>query len=200
MTTETHREKSTTEQHDAYRALRRAAQLWLNKVAQELEVIERLEDLLPDFVRRRYIIGTVYRWERTEGKAHGAIELAPVDIDKDDVKAADALHADVGKLFDWLVNKRPEVEQGDGSERPARGLTEYNGTIHYEFFLTGLPGFESGLRVTINGLPPGSACHITKKVTGTKVVEVVEYEMVCDDELGISPEEHAEEAEREAVQ
>ncbi len=188
------------DQHDAFREQRKSALYWLCKATADLEVLDRIEDILPSFVRRRYIITSLYRWEPTTGKAHGSLALSPVNFDKDDVKAADALHADVGKLFDWLVNKRPEVEQGDGSSRPARGLTEWNGTINYEFTLTGLPDFEGGLRVAINGLPAGSACHVTKKVKGTRVVEDVEYEMVCDDEQGMSPEERAEEAEREAVQ
>ena len=201
MTTETHQEKDTTEEHDAFREHRKSAHYWLDKATKDLEDIDRMEPLLPSFVRRRYTITSLCRWEPPTGKAQGSLGLSPVNFDKDDVKAADALHADVGKLFYWLVNKRPEVEQGDGSSRPARGVTKWNGTINYEFFLTGLPDFEGGLRVTITGLPAGSACHVIKKVTGSKVVEDVEYEMVCDDdEPGISPEERAEEAEREAVQ
>ena len=74
------------------------------------------------------------------------------------------------------------------------------GLISYTFTLVGLPGFEDGLEIIVGRLPAGSACHITKKVKGTRVVEDVEYEMVCDDEAGISPQERAEEAEREAVQ
>ncbi len=169
-------------EHDAYRSLRKSSLYWLEKATREIEILDRIEILLPSFVRRRYIISSLYRWEPSTGKAHGSLDLSPVNFGKDDVRAADALHADVGKLFDWLVNKRPEVEQGDGSSRPARGLTEWNGTIHYEFTLTGLPGFEGGLRVNIAGLPPGSACHITKISKGKKVVEEFEYKMDCDDD------------------
>lgn len=183
-------------QHDAYRSLRKSSLYWLEKATKEIEILDRIEILLPSFVRRRYIISSLYRWEPSQGaSAHGSIDLAPVNFDKDDVKTGNALHADVGKLFDFLLTKCPEVEQGEDSLRPARGLTAWNGLIHYEFTLAGLPGFEGGLRVTVNGLPAGSACHIIKKVKGTRVVEDVEYEMVCDDEPGISPEERAEEAE-----
>ncbi len=183
--------ESTTEEHDAFREQRKSALFWLRKGTEDIDIVDRLEGLLPSFVRRRYRITGLYRREGLRAPS-GTLDLCPVDVPKDNVVAADALHADVDKLFDFLLTKRHAVVDIVAPERPARGLVAYNGLIRYEFTLAGLPGFEGGLTVIVNGLPAGSACHITKKVTGTRVVEDVEYEMVCDDEPpGLIPAEDA---------
>lgn len=187
------------EQHDAFREQRKTSLYWLRKATDDLETLELVENILPQFVRWRNIISNVSRNERMDT---GALDIHPVgEVAEGDVAAADALHADVTKLFDWLLGKRHDNGlQGLTQERPSRRVVKYSGLITYDFRLTGLPGFEGGLSVTIAGLPAGSACRITQKVTGYRMVKEAEYEMVCDDEPGISPEERAEEAEREAVQ
>ncbi len=171
------------DQHDAFREQRKLALYWLRKSTEDLEVLDLVEDIMPLFVRRRYVITGVTR--RGDERAMGSLDLRPLNWDevKDDVKAADALHADVDKLFNFLLARRQDNDnQGLTQERPSRRVVKYNGLITYDFHLTGLPGFEGGLTVIFNGLPAGSACQVTKKVTGTRVVEDVEYEMVCDDD------------------
>lgn len=159
-----------TDEHDAYGDHRKSSLYWLRYAQEGLENLERIEGLLPSFVRRRYIIQSL-------GSSY--LHLAPVDVG-DGVVAADALHADVNKLFVFMLKKR-EAGEGPDPTPPARGLASHDGTIHYEFTLTKLPGFES-LRVFVGGLPAGSACRITRKVTGTRLVETVAYEMECDDD------------------
>lgn len=162
------------EAHDAFREHRKSSAYWLRVAQEGFELVDKLEAILPSFVRRRYRIG---------GLATGSVELSPSTFDADDPVAVDRLHADVNKLFIFLLGKRTGTE-GDGAapEPPSRSLTTWNGKVKYDFTMTGLPGFEGGLTIVISGLPAGSACRITKKVTGTRVVENVEYEMVCDDE------------------
>ena len=181
MTTETNQHKDTTTEHDAFREQRKSALFWLRKGTEDIDIVDRLEGLLPSLVRRRYRITGLYRREGLTTPT-GGLDLSPVDIVEDDVAAADALHADVDKLFDFLLTQRQPADPTVDPERPTRGLVAYNGLIRYEFTVAGLPGFEGGLTVIVSGLPAGSACHVTKKVTGTHVVEDVEYEMVCDDE------------------
>lgn len=169
----------TTTEHDAFREQRKSSLYWLEKTTEELAVLEILEDILPTFVRRRYRIATISR-SAGPPSATGSLGLQPVTVADDDVEVADRLHADVTKLFDFLLTKRV----GDVDmviERPTRRVVRYNGTIICEFRITGLPGFEGGLEVSIGGLPAGSACRIIKTVTGSRTVEDVEYQMVCDD-------------------
>jgi hypothetical protein len=191
MTTET-QEKDTTDQHDAFREQRKAALFWLRKGVEDLDIVDRLEGLLPSFVRRRYRITGLYRNERLRAPS-GTLDLCPVDVAKDDVAAADTLHADVSKLHNFLFGKCPPEGPYPKAAPPTRTVNKWDGLVRYEFFLPSLPGFEGGLTVTISRLPAGSTCHITKKVTGTRVVEDVEYEMVCDDDT-IPTEEAAEAA------
>ena len=167
-----------TDTHDAFAEARKSARYWVRVSNEELHILDLLERLLPSFVGRRYRISSINRVESESGNT-GRLTLAPV-AGEDSVEAANALHADVAKLYDYLLGKR---EPGSYPEQvlPIRKLG-YNGTITYEFTLRGLFGFEGRLDMTISGLPAGSACRITKKVTGTKVVDVVEYEMECDDD------------------
>ncbi len=158
-------------EHDAFREQRKNSLYWLSKAAEEFSVLERLEDILPQFVRWRYRIAAM---------SATSLDLQPVTVVDDDVEAADLLHADVTKLFDFLLTKRVDTVEPD-PERPTRRVVKYNGSISCEFTIRGLPGFEHDLHVTIAGLPAGSACQIIKKITGSRVVEDVEYEMVCDD-------------------
>ncbi|KKN09190.1 hypothetical protein LCGC14_1049180 [marine sediment metagenome] len=184
------------EQHDAFAEHRKNSLYWLRNYQEELATLALLEGILPSFVRRRYRIASLHR---IADVGRGYLSLEPAGPITDDLATANALHADVDKLFGFLLGK---CQGADGApERPTREVTASTGHVRYEFTLSGLPGFEDALDVTIGRLPAGSACHITKKVKGTRVVEDVEYEMVCDDDApGISPEERAEEAEREAVQ
>ncbi|KKL87947.1 hypothetical protein LCGC14_1929660 [marine sediment metagenome] len=168
------------EQHDAFREQRASSLYWLKRATEEFEVLEMLEDILPQFVRWRYRIATISR--RADSHiATGSLGLQPVSVVDDDVDAADRLHADVTKLFDFLLTKRVVADGAGDPERPTRRVVQYNGTILCEFRITGLPGFEGGLDVNIGGLPAGSACRIIKTVKGSRIVEEVEYQMVCDD-------------------
>ena len=159
---------------DAFREQRKASLYWLRKATEEFEVLDKIEDILPSFVRRRYRIGSLSAL---------SLSLWPQAFDTDDPKAADALHADVNKLFIFLIDKcEGGGAQGLSAGQPTRTLTKWNGQVGYSFTLYGLPGFEKGLRIEVNGLPAGSTCHITKKVTGYRMHEESEYEMVCGDE------------------
>ena len=164
------------DQHDAFREQRKSSLYWLRISQEELATLALLESILPSFVRRRYRITHLIRSSESR---RGSLSLVPAEPVADDLAAANALHADVDKLFGFLLGKRHD--NSDAPERPARSVA-HGGLIRYVFTLTGLPGFERGLEVTIGGLPAGSACHITKKVKGTRVVEDVEYVMVCDDD------------------
>ena len=158
--------------HDAFKEQRKSVLYWLRTTIEELDVLDKLEDILPSFVRRRYRFSSV-------GPHH--LSLSPADtVDENDVQSADALHADVNKLFHYLVGKTKE----DIPAKPERKVI-WNGSIAYSFSIRGLPGFEGGLTVDVGGLPAGSACHITKTVKGTRTVEDVEYTMVCDDEVEV---------------
>ena len=164
--------ESSTDGHDAFREHRKSSTYWLGVAQEGFELVDKLEAIMPSFVRRRY---------RIVGLTSSSLELSPLTVPTDDPMAGDALHADVNKLFVFLLSKgKASSNPEDGV--PSRSLTKWNGAVRYDFTLEGLLGFEDGLRVSIGGLPAGSACHITKKVTGTRVVEDVEYEMVCDDE------------------
>jgi hypothetical protein len=156
-------------EHDAFKEQRKSALYWLNKSTEELALLDKLEDVLPSFVRRRYRIGSL---------STGRLSLSPSGPTTDDPEEADKLHADVNKLFVFLLGKCEGIAN---QEPPSRSLEEWRGCIRYDFTLEGLPGFEDGLVISIEHLPAGSACHITKRVTGTRVVEEVEYEMVCED-------------------
>ena len=157
---------------DAFREQRKISLYWLRKATEEFDILDKIEDILPSFVRRRYRIGSLTSM---------SLSLWPQAFDADDPEAADALHADVDKLFTFLLGKRTDqTEYLD--EKPTRTLTKWNGQVGYNFTLAGLPGFGQGLRIEVNGLPAGSACRITKKVTGYRMKEESEYEMVCDDE------------------
>jgi len=164
---------TSTDGHDAFREQRKVALYWLRNYTGDLDLLNKLEGILPSFVRRRYRFGALW--------GESSVEIAPltsVTDDPSDNTEADKLHADVNKLFLFLL-ERGETPQDQGV--PKRTLAG-SGRIKYEFTVKGLPGFEKGLAVTVSGLPAGSACRITKKVKGTRVVEDVEYEMVCDDE------------------
>ena len=157
---------------DAFHDQRRTSLYWLRKATEEFELLDKLEGILPSFVRRRYRIGNLTPY---------SISLWPQAFDADDPAVADALHADVGKLHAYLLKKRADQTE-DLNKKPTRTLTKWNGQVNYKFTLAGLPGFEKGLSFEVSGLPAGSACHITKVVTGYRMKEEAEYEMVCDDE------------------
>ncbi len=163
-------------EHNAYSELRKSSMYWVKKAVADIEALELIEAIMPSFVKRRYTISSLYK---SETSAMGSIELYPYEADKDDVKAADALHADVGKLFDYLFSKCED--RSEVPPRPTRRLA-WNGLIQYTFRLTGLPGFEKGLDVTVSGIPAGSACRIVKKVTANRMVQDFEYTMECDEE------------------
>jgi len=187
-------------EHNAYREQRKTSMYWIRTSAEELDILDMLEDVLPTFVGRRYRFVLISRHQPREDKAWGRVEIVPSEpVKEDDVKAADSLHADVGKLYTFLLSRRmgPDFRTPN---LPVRKV-DHMGYIRYDFNVSGIPGFEAGLDVLVSGLPPGSACHITKTPKGVREVEQFEYTMECDDEApGISPEERAEEAEKEAIQ
>ena len=160
-------------EHDAFKEQRRTSLYWLRKATDELELLDKFEDILPSFVRRRYRIGSLTPYN---------LRLWPQAFDANVWGAADALHADVDKLYAFLLGKRHD-NGGQVVLPPSRSLTKWNGQVSYSFTLSGLPGFDR-LQVEISGLPAGSACRITKKVTGYRMHEESEYEMVCEDEPG----------------
>ncbi len=165
------------DQHDAFREQRKSSLYWLRNYQEELATLALLESILPSFVRRRYRFAYIHR---TAEAKKGALSLEPVRPVTDDLGAANALHADVDKLFGFLLGK---CQGGDSvPERPTRAVTASTGLISYAFTLVGLPGFEDGLEITVGRLPAGSACHITKVSKGKREVEEFEYKMVCDDE------------------
>jgi len=180
-------------EHNAYREQRKSSMYWIRISTEELVVVDRLEAILPSFVGRRYRFVSISRHQPQPGKAYGRVEIAPSEpVDKDDVKAADALHADVDKLYSFLGSKRTDPDLVKPA-KPVRDLT-YGGNIRYTFDMRGVPGFEGGLEVTVSGLPAGSACHITKTSKGVREVEEFEYKMECDDEAA------GEELEAKAVE
>ena len=173
-------------EHDAYREQRKSSMYWIRESTKDLEVLDMLEDVLPSFIARRYRFISISRHEQREGGAWGRMEIVPAEYvkivaGKEDVKAADALHADVNKMFKFLLSKRVNPDSDVRLQEPVRGLT-YSGSIRYDFQVNGLPGFEGGLDVLVSGLPAGSACHITKTSKGTREVEEFEYTMECDDQ------------------
>ncbi|KKL57523.1 hypothetical protein LCGC14_2234610, partial [marine sediment metagenome] len=164
------------DQHDAFREQRKSSLYWLRNYQAELATLALLENLLPSFVRRRYRIASLHRLEK-----RGYLSIEPAQTVTDDLMEANALHADVDKLFGFLLSKCPE--DGNGApEQPTREVAASTGLIRYEFTLAGLPGFEDSLEITIGRLPAGSACHITKVSKGKREVEEFEYKMVCDDD------------------
>ena len=178
-------------EHNAYREQRKNSMYWLHKAVEEMEALNLIEDIMPSFVQRRYRIISLHK---SEVGTSGNIDLCPVDVVEDNVEAADALHADVDKLFDYLLDKRRVLKvAGEEFPRPTRRLA-WNGLIQYTFRLVNLPGFDDGLSVTMSGLPAGSACRVVKKVTANRMVQDFEYEMECDDEQG------GEELEAKAVE
>lgn len=167
--------------HDAYREQRKSSVYWIRMSTQELDILDLLEDVLPAFVGRRYRFVSISRHEPSEGGAWGRVEIVPVEqVEEGDVKAADALHADVGKLFSFLLTKRTNPDLVEPNP-PVRTL-DYMGHIRYDFIVNGVPRFEAGLGVLVSGLPAGSACHITKTIKGKREIEEFEYTMECDDE------------------
>lgn len=175
-----------TDQHDGFRDLRQTGEFWSDYGKRMTEGVDLLAALMPDFVRRRYTVTYYYRSEGDE--PYGSLYLGPVESGQKDTETANARHADVTKLFNWLLDKRTAPDTTEGAEpqreprEPKRTLDRNNGSITYDFRIDDLPDFPQGLTVTVGGLGAGSACHITKKVTGTHEVEDVEYEMVCDDD------------------
>ena len=169
-------------EHNAYREQRKSSMYWIRTSAEELDTLDLLEDILPEFVGRRYRFISISRHQPKEGVAWGRVEIVPSEpVGKDDVAAADALHADVNKLFRFLLSKRVNPDLAIVGE-PVRSLT-YSGSIRYTFGMRGVPGFEGGLETMVSGLPAGSACHITKTSKGTREVEEFEYTMECDDQV-----------------
>lgn len=168
-------------EHNAYREQRKSSMYWIRTSADELDVLDMLEDILPAFVGRKYRFVSISRHQPREGGAWGRIEIVPVEtVKEDDVKAADALHADVTKLFSYLLIKRTNPDIAEPNP-PVRKV-DYVGHIRYDFIVNGIPKFEAGFDVVVSGLPAGSACHITKTSKGVREVEEFEYEMVCDDD------------------
>ena len=167
-------------EHNAYREARSSSLYWIRTSTEELGTLEKLEDILPTFVRRRYRFICISRHQPKGGEAYGRMEIVPAETVKNDVEAADALHADVTKLFDFLLTKttNPSLTK---TNLPVRKL-DHIGRISYDFIVTGIPGFLAGLDVKVSGLPAGSACHITKTSKGVREVEDFEYKMKCDDE------------------
>jgi len=155
-------------EHDAYREQRKTSLYWLRKVTGELDLLDKIEDILPSFVQRRYRIGNL---------TPSSLSLWPQEP-ANGPEAADALHADVDKLYTYLLGQHPDQTY----KKPRRTLVKWSGQVGYSFSLNELPGFKQGLRVEFNGLPAGSNCQITKKVTGYRMQEESEYEMVCEDE------------------
>ncbi len=169
-------------EHNAYREQRKSSMYWIRRSADELDVLDMLEDILPSFVGRRYRFVSISRHEQRDGEAWGRVEIVPSEpVKEGDVKAADALHADMDKLFKFILSKRVNPDPDVRLQEPVRGLT-LTGSIRYDFVVSGVPGFEGGLDVLISGLPAGSACHITKTFKGKREVEEFEYSMVCDGE------------------
>ncbi len=141
----------------------------LRYTAERLVALDQLEELLPAFVARRF---------RFMGIAENYLSLYPAEPENAD---PDSLHADVYKLFDFLVKKR--VDSGNSgllAHDPTRTVNKSSGLISYRFTITGLP--MSPLSVEISGIPVGSKCEIIKHVKGTKTVEDVEYELVCEED------------------
>jgi len=168
-------------EHDAYREQRKSSVYWIRTSTEELDTLDLLEDILPGFVSRRYRFISISRHQPREGEAWGRVELIPAEgVKEDNVKAADALHADVLKLYNFLVTKctNPTLVKPN---LPVRHLNHV-GQIRYDFIIAGIPNFEGGLDVVISGLPAGSACHITKTSKGKREVEEFEYAMECDDQ------------------
>lgn len=199
MTTET-----KPDQHDGFQDLRRTGKYWTDYGERMTKGADLLEALLPDFVRRRYTVSYFYRSDGD--KPYGVATLYPVDGGAEDTEAANIVHADVNKLFDWLVKKRTTPDPAEAPAlrqepwKPRRSLDSGNGSISYELKVCDLPDFPQGLTVTFAGLGAGSACHITKKVTGTHEVEDVEYKMVCDDDPPPEPDTIPAEDAKEVVE
>ncbi len=166
-------------EHNAYREVRKSSMYWVKKAAADIEALELIEDIMPSFIKRRYTISSLYK---SETSSTGNIELYPYEADKDDVKAADILHADVGKLFDYLFSKCED--RSVVPPRPERKLA-WNGLIQYTFRLRGVRGFEAGLDIKVGGIPAGSACRIVKKVTANRMVQDFEYTMECDEPVAV---------------
>ena len=199
MTTET--EQHDEPKHDAFQNLRRAGEYWKRFGEEQLEGADLLEGFLPDFIRRRYIVDHFYR-SSDRAKAHGSVKLMPVDGGTEDPKVANVLHADVNKLFRWLLNKRGDVAiDAPPHQEPVKPKRSVNsiGSIRYEFTINDLGEFPDGLAIEFSGLGAGSACRITRKVTGTHVEEDVTYEMVCDDDPKPGPESIPAEDTKEAA-
>lgn len=167
-------------EHDAYREQRKSSLYWLRSSVEELDILDLVESIMPTFIRRRYRFTSLSRTMRGR-ETSGSISLMPAKVE-DSVEAADALHADVKKLFGYLALKCGAGSPASSDLRPPDRTLSMGGLVGYEFTLCGLPGFEAGLWVTIQGLPAGSACHITKTLKGTREIEDFEYTMVCDDE------------------
>lgn len=173
--------------HDAFVNLRRAGRYWKRFGEEQLEGADLLEGFLPDFIRRRYTVEHFYR-SSDRAKDYGSVKLMPVDGGAEDTAVANVLHADVNKLFRWLLNKR-EAAEGETRREPAKPKRSVNsvGVINYEFTIDDLGEFPDGLAIEFSGLGAGSACRIIKTVTGTHEVEDVTYEMVCDDDPPAEP-------------
>ncbi|GAF96841.1 unnamed protein product, partial [marine sediment metagenome] len=46
-------------EHDAFREQRKTSLYWLRKATEELDLLDKIEDILPSFVRRRYRISSL---------------------------------------------------------------------------------------------------------------------------------------------
>ena len=154
---------------NAFAAARRECADSLLYDAGKLLTLNKLEELLPSFVAGRF---------RFIAISENYLSMFPFAAESFD---PDSMHADVYKLFKFLVKKR--VDNGNiglSPDAPSRIINKNSGLITYHFTLHGLP--MDPLSVEISGLPVGSKCEVIKHVKGTRVVEDVEYELVCEEE------------------
>lgn len=146
---------------------------WATKT---IELVDKVEQIMPTFVGNRYRIMSVY-----EGGDTVTLEISPDGEKPEPGKPADKLHADVTKLFDFLKTKQGTTDKP--VTEPTRGVG-YGGTsLRYRFVVPGLPALAPAdrLEVIISGIPEGSACRIVAKSKGKREFEDFEYTLVCDE-------------------
>jgi hypothetical protein len=169
---------------NAYARMRDIMLASVSNTMQNVRALDTLELVMPSFIGRRYRLGNFYQSGGPNKSYHELYaELIPdMDMPKEEIttKAANALHADVTKLFGFLASKQERQEDGNDVLHPPVRDLGYNGMIKYSMKINRLPGLGGAkLILEFSGIPAGSKCEVIKTVTGTRMVEEFEYTLKC---------------------
>lgn len=172
----------------SFNAYRRTQAAQLEFFARSLKVAEIIDPVFPAFVGNRYRVESIYEDPGYGGNRGRYTVVLQPDLDKMPRGKADSLHADVDKLYTYLVGKRNSDGNGDCLIEPTRSAQSWGGkdgegAIKYRMVVSHIPELGGKhLEVNINGIPEGSKCKLVRTPKGEpRQIQDYTVELVCED-------------------